>query len=78
MGALADLPQSFRRLSAAEAATIKPRYLRVVAVKRGDTIASLAARMAYRDAPTERFLALNGLDPQTKLQPGNMVKIVTY
>ncbi len=78
LGPLADLPTSFRTLTAAEAATIKPRFVRIVTVKKGETIAMIAARMAYPDAKLERFLALNGLASGTVLKPGDKVKIVGY
>ncbi len=69
---------SMRRLSANEAAQIKPRKLDVVTVKSGDTISGFARRMAYTQLQTERFLALNGLSRNASLQPGQRVKIVTY
>ena len=37
---------------------------------------SLAQRMAYRDFRFERFLALNGLQPGARLEPGRKVKLV--
>ncbi|MCK9542518.1 MAG: M48 family metalloprotease [Novosphingobium sp.] len=69
---------SMRRLNAGEAANVQPRRLQVVAVKAGDTIQSLAARMAYTDMALERFLVLNGLAANSTLQAGQKVKIVTY
>lgn len=69
---------SMRRISAAEAAAVKPRKLVVVTVKKGDTVQSLASRMAYTDAPLDRFLVLNGLKADARLTPGTRVKIVTY
>lgn len=69
---------SMRRLSATEAASIRPRKLQVVTVKSGDTVQSLANRMAYNDKPLDRFLVLNGLDASTRLAAGQKVKIVTY
>ncbi len=69
---------SMRRLSANEAAQIKPRKLDVVTVKSGDTIAGFARRMAYSQLQTERFLALNGLSHNAQLRAGQRVKIVTY
>jgi predicted Zn-dependent protease len=70
--------QSMRQLSATEAAAIKPRKLRVVTVGRSDTVSSLAAKMAYPDLKTERFMALNGLRSEAALVSGKRVKIVTY
>jgi predicted Zn-dependent protease len=70
--------RSMRRISAADAGAVKPRKLSVVTVKAGDTVQSLAARMAYRDAAVERFLVLNGMQADARLTPGQKVKIVTY
>ncbi len=69
---------SVRRLSNAEAAALKPRKLQVVTVKSSDTVQSLAARMAYTDAPLERFLVLNGLSANARLNAGQKIKLVTY
>lgn len=70
--------QSVRRLSGVESASIRPRRLRVVTIRRGDSVQTLAGRMAYSDYRVERFLALNGLSANTVLTPGQKVKIVTY
>lgn len=69
---------SVRRLSAAEAAAIKPRRIDVVTVGRGDTVATLARRMAYSNFQTERFQVLNRLTASSRLTPGQKVKIVVY
>lgn len=69
---------SFRRLTAAEAGALRPRVIRVVTVGPGDTVESLARRMAARDLPIERFRALNGLGPAETLRPGRKVKLVRY
>jgi predicted Zn-dependent protease len=50
----------------------------VVTVGRGDTLQSLAGRMAYRDYQMDRFLALNGFDAGSRLVPGQKVKLVVY
>lgn len=70
--------QSVQRLSSADAAKIRPRRLRIVTVQRGDTVQSVAARMAYDDLRVERFIALNGLSANATLSQGQKVKIVTY
>lgn len=69
---------SVRRLSAAEAAAIKPRRIDVVTVGRGDTVATLARRMAYSDYQAERFQVLNRLTASSRLTPGQKVKIVVF
>ncbi|WP_431470399.1 M48 family metalloprotease [Sphingosinithalassobacter sp. LHW66-3] len=78
LGAASSLVQSFRTLSQSEAAQIRPKYLRVVPVRAGDTIASLAARMDYESNQLERFLVLNSLSRDSTLRAGDRVKIVTY
>lgn len=70
--------RSLRRISDSEAAAIKPRKLALVTVKAGDTVQSLGQRMAFSDAPLDRFLVLNGLTASSRLVPGQKVKLVTY
>lgn len=69
---------SMRRISATEAAAVKPRKLSVVTVKASDTLQGLAARMAYSDQQMERFLVLNGLTSTSRLTAGQKVKLVVY
>ena len=69
---------SLRRISPAEAAAIRPRIIHVETVRPGETVQSLASRMAYRDFKLERFLSLNGLAPNSVLAPGRKVKLVVY
>lgn len=78
MGQFASMVNSIRKVSPAEAAAIRPRVIDVVTVAPGDTVQSLAARMAYRDFKLDRFLALNGLAPGARLAPGQKVKLVVY
>ncbi|MEQ8412171.1 MAG: M48 family metalloprotease [Erythrobacter sp.] len=72
----APMFQSMRRISSQEAANVVPKRLDVVTVGRGDTIASLARRMAYASAQEERFRVLNSLGGGDRLRPGQKVKIV--
>ena len=74
----ATMVDSLRRISPAEAAAIRPKVIDVLTVQRGDTIQSLASRMAYRDFQVDRFMALNGLAANSQLLPGQKVKIVVY
>ena len=78
MSPFMPLVNSLRRISPAEAAAIRPRVIDVVTVQRGDTVHSLANRMAYRDFRLERFLSLNGLAGNSPLLPGQKVKLVVY
>lgn len=67
---------SMRRISTAEANAVIPRRIDVVTVKRGDTVSSLAQRMAYDQGQVERFRVLNGLTATDELQAGQKVKLV--
>lgn len=75
-GALRSLYASMRRLSPSEAAAIKPRRIQVVTVKPGDSVASLAQKMAYADNREIRFRTLNALSAGDTLQPGQRVKLI--
>ncbi len=78
LGALAPLTQSFRRMTAAEAGAVRARRVDVVKVRNGDTVASMAARMAYSDAQDQRFRVLNGLGTNDVLTPGRKVKLIVW
>jgi len=78
VGPFAGMVQSFGRITAQEAAAIKGRKVQVATVKAGDTIDTLAARMAYEEYRKERFLTLNALTDNSTLRAGDRVKIVTY
>lgn len=74
----APMINSLRRITPQEAAAIRPRIIHVVTVAPGDTVQSLASRMAYRDFQLDRFLSLNGLAANSRLVPGQKVKLVVY
>ena len=74
----APMINSLRRITPQEAAAIRPRIIHVVGVAPGDTVQSLASRMAYRDFQLDRFLSLNGLAANSRLAPGQKVKLVIY
>jgi predicted Zn-dependent protease len=78
LGPFASLVTSIRKISAAEAAAIRPRVIDVVTVAPGDTVQSLSNRMAYANFKLDRFLALNGLAANTQLVPGQKIKLVVY
>ena len=67
---------SMRRISNAEAAAVIPRKIDVVTVGRGDTVRTLANRMAYSTAQEQRFRVLNGLGSSDTVLPGQKVKLV--
>jgi predicted Zn-dependent protease len=68
--------ESFRVLTAAQAAQERPWRLSVVQVRSGDTVARLAARMPFDRANEQRFRVLNGMGPNDELRPGDRVKLV--
>jgi predicted Zn-dependent protease len=74
--AFREAVHSFRRMTAAEIRSARPLRLKIVAVRPGETVEKLAARMAYTDRQVERFRVLNGLDAKDKVKPGDLVKIV--
>lgn len=78
VGPFASMIGSLRRITPAEAASIRPRIIHVETVKPGDSVQSLSSRMAYRDFKLERFLSLNGLAANSGLVPGRKVKLVIY
>ncbi len=67
---------SFRRLTEAEAAALKPYRLRLVAAAAGDSAETMARRMAQPTHQIERFRALNGLKPDDPIVPRQLYKIV--
>ncbi|WP_225206178.1 M48 family metalloprotease [Novosphingobium huizhouense] len=77
-GVFDSMFRSIRRIDAAEAGMVRPRRIAVRTVSSGDTVASLSSLMAYRDRKLERFLVLNALNADARLQPGQKVKLITY
>jgi predicted Zn-dependent protease len=75
-GVFNSLYQSMRRIGASEAGSVVPRRLDIVTAGRGDTVRTLAARMAYTDAQEARFRVLNGLSSNDQVVPGRQYKIV--
>jgi len=75
--AMARAARTFRRLSEAEARKLKPLRIRVVTVRRGDTVGSLARRMLVASHKKEQFRVLNGLAAGAPLTPGQRVKIIS-
>jgi predicted Zn-dependent protease len=74
-GGVERLFRSFRLLSAEEAGKLRPRRIRVVRAGSGETLPSLAARMAS-DYGLEHLLMLNGRSRDQPLRPGEPLKIV--
>jgi predicted Zn-dependent protease len=78
IGPFESMVNSVRRLTAQQAAAIRPRVIQIHTVRSGDTVASLSGRMAYTTFQQERFRTLNGLAANAALRPGDRVKLVVY
>ena len=78
LGAFEPMIGSLRRLTPQQAAAIRPRIIQIHTVRAGDTVASLAGRMAYTTYQQERFRTLNALPANAVLRPGDRVKLVVY
>jgi predicted Zn-dependent protease len=74
--ALAETLASFHRMTPTEVARLHPLRIDVVAVKGGQGVADLAARMEGTERSLDLFRLLNGLAPGDALVPGQRVKIV--
>jgi predicted Zn-dependent protease len=68
---------SFRLLTKAEKASLKPLSIRIVTVSTGQNIASVAAMMRGVDRKLDLFRVLNGMGPGADVSVGDKVKIVT-
>jgi predicted Zn-dependent protease len=68
--------QSFREISAQDAAGYAAKRIRVITVREGDTIARLSQQMQVDEDPAGWFQVLNHLGPNDSLQAGQKVKIV--
>lgn len=68
---------SLHRLSPGEVGEASAKRVSVVTVRPGDTVQSLAQRMAFDEYRLERFRMLNGLEPTDSVRPGQRVKLVT-
>jgi predicted Zn-dependent protease len=67
---------TFRRLTLAETQAARPLRLKVITVQPGDTVESLAHRMAGVDRQLDRFRILNGLDAKSTVKARDRVKVV--
>ena len=75
LAALRAAAESYRPLSQAEAAALRPLRIRMHRVREGDTIDGLAAQMPG-DLKRKTFVALNGLGDRQWLTPGEQVKLI--
>jgi predicted Zn-dependent protease len=71
-----DSMKSFRPLKAGEAKPKPTPRIRIVTVASGDTVNSLAERMAVQEKKVEWFRMLNGLEAGAEVKAGDKVKVV--
>lgn len=69
--------QSFRLLSQAEKADLKPLRIRIIAARPGDTVASLSAPMEGATDKPGFFRVLNGMGPGDEVVAGRAYKTVS-
>ncbi|MDK1375927.1 MULTISPECIES: M48 family metalloprotease [unclassified Sinorhizobium] len=72
-----QLRSSFRRMTQAEVQSLKPLRIRVVTVRSGDTMATLAARMMGTDRKLDLFRLINAMQITSTVKPGDKVKIIS-
>ncbi|MCO6188063.1 M48 family metalloprotease [Rhizobium sp. L1K21] len=72
-----SIRNSFRKMNASEIASLKPLRVRVVTVRPGDTVASLAGRMRGTDRKLELFRLINALPVGGSVSAGQKVKIIS-
>jgi len=68
---------SFQRMSAQQKKQLKPYRIKIVKARSGDTVPSIAARMAFDDYKEMRFRVLNGMSAQDSIVSGRRYKIVS-
>jgi len=71
------LRTTFRRMTPQETASLKPLRVRVLTVRDGDTIPSIAARMMGTDRKLDLFKMINALPTGASLSRGDKVKIIS-
>ncbi|MNZ87734.1 hypothetical protein D3C78_1066040 [compost metagenome] len=71
------LRTSFRKMTPQEIASLKPLRVRVVTVKPGETVATMAARMMGTDRKLDMFRMINAMSATATIQPGQRVKIIS-
>ncbi|MGH6806247.1 MAG: M48 family metalloprotease [Ensifer adhaerens] len=72
-----QLRASFRKMTPAEAQSLKPLRIRVAVVKPGETIATLSARMMGTDRKLDLFRLINAMQVTSTIKPGDRVKIIS-
>lgn len=77
LDALKKSTYSLRELTAQDRRTVKADRIQVVTAKSGQSVSSMASRMAVESHEEEYFRVLNGLKSNENLKAGQKYKIVT-
>ncbi len=75
-GAALNTIKSLRKLNRSEVKLAKPKHIKLVRAKAGDTFASLAKKSDLSHHPAEQLRLLNGMYPDGEPKPGQLIKIV--
>jgi len=75
-GTLESMTYSLRRMSDMEIKTIKPYHIEIVTARPGETVASLASKMAPENFRDDRLRVLNAIKPNEGLDTGRLYKII--
>ena len=67
---------TFRRPSTDDLRKAAERRIKVVTVRNGETLETLASRMPYTKDRLERLLVLNGFEQVRPLTPGEQIKVI--
>jgi predicted Zn-dependent protease len=71
------LRASFRRMTTAEIASLKPLRVRVITAGQRDTVGTLAGRMMGTDRKLDLFRLINALTVDSTIKPGDRFKIIS-
>lgn len=72
-----SIASTFRELSKADRAKLKPLRLRIIKARAGDSVERLTRKMRGVKNPGILFRTLNGLNDSARMKPGQKIKIVT-
>ncbi|MEM9469784.1 MAG: M48 family metalloprotease [Pseudomonadota bacterium] len=76
MDELKKTTYSFKKMTASEKQSIRPKRIQLVTAKSGDSFATMGKKMAVDELPAEQFMALNGLTSNDRLVAGRQYKII--
>ncbi len=72
-----EIRDSFRRMTTAEIASLKPLRVRVITAGPKDTVDTLSSRMMGTDRKADLFRLLNAMTAFSPVRPGDKFKIIS-